>query len=675
MIYRKDIDCLRGYSVLAVILYHFKIKYFEGGYIGVDIFFVISGYLITAIIIKDIRSNSFSFLNFYERRIRRLLPALLVVLALTATLNYSYFTGDENINFFKSILSVILFYSNYWFYKSGSYFEPINENNPLFHLWSLSVEEQFYLAFPVIFIFFYKKKLLKIFILFFLLSFFLANNGGIFKSTYPFYDGFNLIKTPDFGFYFTPTRMWELLSGSFAAIYLMQNKKKINLDKYTFFSIFGYFLVFLSFLFFDRNTLHPSAITLIPVIGTLLIILFKNNFIIFYNIINNRLILFTGLISYSLYLWHQPILNIYMNKFGPTLLKLEHKALIILVIFLMSALSYYFVEKPFRNKKNFNRKIIFNLFIFLIIFGVGTSAFFAYSYDYNKKIDIKLKNILSEINYYKKDHFKKCGGDPNNYISPKKACVIGSKNNIQYVFLGDSHMGILSHELSKELDKKGKGGILLTYNGCLPSVNIKVWNDSRFLCKKYYSEVLNYLKDFKDLKGIVLFYRWPFFLSGERFNNSEGGIEIGSSHYLIEIKKQNLPNKTNRINFLLNETKNFINNIYNINNNITIISSSPEMGWSVPEYLVKKHLKKKRIKKHYLSIDKKVFYERNKPTHKMMDELKDKYKLKVLYPENYLCNEVRCLAHIDGYPLFFDDDHLSSLGSNIISRKLIKLIN
>jgi len=177
MIYRKDIDCLRGYSVLAVILYHFKIKYFEGGYIGVDIFFVISGYLITAIIIKDIRSNSFSFLNFYERRIRRLLPALLVVLALTATLNYSYFTGDENINFFKSILSVILFYSNYWFYKSGSYFEPINENNPLFHLWSLSVEEQFYLAFPVIFIFFYKKKLLKIFILFFLLSFFLANNG------------------------------------------------------------------------------------------------------------------------------------------------------------------------------------------------------------------------------------------------------------------------------------------------------------------------------------------------------------------------------------------------------------------------------------------------------------------------------------------------------------------
>ena len=302
MIYRKDIDCLRGYSVLAVILYHFKIKYFEGGYIGVDIFFVISGFLITSIIIQDIQSNSFNLLKFYERRIRRLLPALFVVLILTTILNYSYLTGDESINYFKSVLSVILFYSNYWFYKSGSYFEPINENHPLFHLWSLSVEEQFYLIFPIFLILFYNKKLIKLFILIFLLSFFLANNGGVLKSTYPFYDEFRLIKTPGFGFYFTPTRIWELLAGSFAAIYLIQNKKKINLDKYYFPSVVGYFLIFFSFIFFDKNSPHPSIITLIPVIGTILIILFKNNFKIFNYIINNRLILFTGLISYSLYL-------------------------------------------------------------------------------------------------------------------------------------------------------------------------------------------------------------------------------------------------------------------------------------------------------------------------------------------------------------------------------------
>ena len=247
-------------------------------------------------------------------------------------------------------------------------------------------------------------------------------------------------------------------------------------------------------------------------------------------------------------MWHQPILNIYMTRFGPMLLKIEHKVLIILVIFLVSTLSYYFVEKPFRNKKNFKGKTIICLFIFFITFGVCTSAYFAYSYDYNKKIDNNSKNILSEINYYKKDFFKKCAGDPNNYVSPRNACVIGSKNNIKYIFLGDSHMSILSYELSKELNKKGKGGILLTYNGCLPSTNIKVWSDSRFWCKKYYSEVLQYLKELKNLEGVVLFYRWPFFLSGERFNNREGGVEIGSSHYLIEFDKVNLPNQNVRTN-------------------------------------------------------------------------------------------------------------------------------
>ena len=168
MNYRKDIDCLRGISVIAVILYHFKFDLFSGGYLGVDIFFVISGFLITSIILKEIFKNKFSLINFYERRIRRLFPALIFVIFTTYFLFESILLEEEVKELLNSIFSTILFYANFFFQSSGSYFSPLNEQQPLLHTWSLSIEEQFYLFFPIFLFFFYKRINLIFFITLFL---------------------------------------------------------------------------------------------------------------------------------------------------------------------------------------------------------------------------------------------------------------------------------------------------------------------------------------------------------------------------------------------------------------------------------------------------------------------------------------------------------------------------
>ena len=276
MKYREDIDCLRGISVLAVVFYHYNIAGFSGGFFGVDIFFVISGYLITSIILNDIYSGNFSLIKFYERRIRRIFPALISVLLFTFILFNQIYLEDELKKLLQSILSSLLFYSNFYFLNFGSYFNPINENFPLLHTWSLSIEEQFYLFFPLLVLIFKERlnSFIFLLIIFTILSFSLSQFGGNLKFTYPYIEQeINFFNIPQFAFYFTLTRVWEILIGSLIAIYLFFKKKKYKNKLLT---LIGYFLIFFSFICFNKYTYHPSIFTLVPIVGTVIIILYSD---------------------------------------------------------------------------------------------------------------------------------------------------------------------------------------------------------------------------------------------------------------------------------------------------------------------------------------------------------------------------------------------------------------
>ena len=302
--YRPEIDGLRAIAVFAVVLYHAQITIlgnqpFKGGFIGVDIFFVISGYLITSIILKElISTGSISFRNFYERRIRRILPALLVVMLSSLPFAWMYLIPINFIDFSKSIFYSLGFSSNFYFHYSGQIYGAVSGLlKPFLHTWSLSVEEQFYILFPITLLLtfkYFRKYLVHILILGFIISL------GLAEWTSRNY--------PSISFYFLHTRMWELLAGSILAYFEItlghrSNHKTLNLIL----PKIGFLLIILTIIFFKLYFSHPSLYTIIPVLGVCLIIWFSQKDEIITKILSTKLFVGVGLISYSLYLWHFPI--------------------------------------------------------------------------------------------------------------------------------------------------------------------------------------------------------------------------------------------------------------------------------------------------------------------------------------------------------------------------------
>jgi len=389
--YRPEIDGLRAIAVVAVILYHTQITIFDsqpfkGGFIGVDIFFVISGYLITSIILKElITTGSFSFKHFYERRIRRILPALLVVMLASLPFAWVYLLPNSLVDFSKSILYSLGFSSNFFFHYSGQQYNAESGLfKPFLHTWSLSVEEQFYIFFPIIVLIAFKhfrKYLIHILIFGFVISLSLADwSSKNYQSV---------------SFYFLHTRIWELLAGSILAYYEIikghRSKKKIyNL----FFPKIGFTLIILNIIFFKNYFNHPSFYTLISIVGVCLIIWFSSKEELVTKMLSTKLFVGIGLISYSLYLWHYPIFAFFrINNFSKNLENLLYTSLVLLII---SVSSYLFIEKPFRDKKK-KFKVIFSINIFFIFLLTIFNLNIIFNDGYKKRIfsdDIKLKELF-----------------------------------------------------------------------------------------------------------------------------------------------------------------------------------------------------------------------------------------------------------------------------------------
>ena len=411
LVYRPEIDGLRAIAVGAVILYHAQITIlgyqpFKGGFIGVDIFFVISGYLITSIILKElVTTGSFSFKHFYERRVRRILPALLFVMLVSLPFAWTYILPNNLLEFSKSILYSLGFSSNFYFYYSGLEYSVEGLKHPFLHTWSLSVEEQYYILFPIVLLITFKsfrKYLIHILIFGFIVSLGLAE--------------WSSRNYPSVSFYFLHTRMWELIAGSILAYFEVTNghrsqNKTLNLI----FPTIGLILIGHSILFFNDEMFHPSFFTLSPIIGVCLLIWFSSKNELITKILSTKLFVGVGLISYSLYLWHYPIF-VFAAKLNISEGGISKKILMGVLIVALSIISYYFIEKPFRGTKIKFQKIFLFLFLnFLLILSICVyflnlkfhpfltkyaeeSKIFELNYDYNKFSD--KKNVFIIGNSY-----------------------------------------------------------------------------------------------------------------------------------------------------------------------------------------------------------------------------------------------------------------------------------
>jgi|CXWL01.1.fsa_nt_gi peptidoglycan/LPS O-acetylase OafA/YrhL len=339
--YRPEIDGLRALAVVPVILFHAGLKLFEGGYVGVDVFFVISGYLITALIVAEKESGKFSIITFYERRARRILPALFVVVIVCLPLALFWMTPEQLRRFSHSVVATSMFASNFLFWYTSGYFDTAAEEKPLLHTWSLGVEEQFYMFFPLLVLALYRVGtarfawiLLSLCFLSFGLSEVMANYGSATAN-----------------FFLTSTRAWELLLGSVTALspWVRRFGGQLSVPQKNLAACGGMGLICLSIFSYDKSTPTPSLYTLGPTVGTALILAFADEQTLVARLLSLPQVVGVGLISYSAYLWHQPLfafMRIYNAERPSTMWFLTASVLALGVAYL----SWRFIERPFRDK-------------------------------------------------------------------------------------------------------------------------------------------------------------------------------------------------------------------------------------------------------------------------------------------------------------------------------------
>lgn len=392
MQYRREIDGLRAIAVVPVVLFHAGYESFGGGYVGVDVFFVISGFLITSIIIGALDKNSFSLLHFYERRARRILPALFFVALCCLPVAWLLLLPDDLKNFAQSLVAVATFSSNVLFWTESGYFDTAAELKPLLHTWSLSVEEQFYILFPLLLMGLWRFGtgiVASALVLITVLSLGAAH--------------YTVGAAPDTAFFLLHTRAWELSLGSLAALYLHKNTVSPPLWLNSLLSAAGLGAILWSVYVYDHNTPFPSLYALVPTVGTVLILLFAQDGTPVHRLLSLRVFVALGLISYSLYLWHQPLFAFwrYQRFLGTS--PWEMPLLIALAICLATT-SYFLIERTARHVQIPRSRL-------LTLAAAGCALFAAVGVTGHEKNGFPNRlderaSVFSDMAYYRNTHWR-----------------------------------------------------------------------------------------------------------------------------------------------------------------------------------------------------------------------------------------------------------------------------
>ena len=485
--YIPHLDGLRAISIILVIFYHAELFFFSGGFIGVDIFFVISGYLISQIFHKNFHQNNFYF-HFIESRVRRILPGIVLLCLATIPFSWLILFPNEIIKFTDSLISAPLFISNFTFYLQSNYFDKLAIDIPLLHTWSLSVEIQFYLMF--VFLMFITSKIsknfkIKIIIFLFIILFFIS-----------YYFSTHQLRLENF--YFSVPRFWEFLFGVLLYFYQIRKAgKKINFNIYNFLSISGVILIIISLIVIDKNSRFPGTITLLPVIGASLIILYSRNENLVGKVLSNNLFTYIGKISYSLYLWHYPVFSfysLYFIKFN----SFAEKSLLIFLSIVCATLSFHLFEQPLRNKTKLNLanfiKILSILLFIILSYSFIVKKFKGFDYRFSVKILEYLK-VKDEKNFYPKI---KC---ENKKLGTN--CIINEDTYPNQIAIwGDSISNLAVDHFVKTNKKFSKSTLIYTYLGCPP---FSFYSQISINCSERNKQILREIITNKKLSTIIIF--------------------------------------------------------------------------------------------------------------------------------------------------------------------------
>lgn len=556
MEYRADIDGLRTVAVIPVVLFHLGFNWISGGYFGVDVFFVISGFLITSILQKELATNSFSMKSFWLRRVRRILPAIITVVVTTLIIAYFFAFKGDLANIALDAFSALFSYANFhMWWNFGDYWGQSAENSFFLHSWSLSVEEQFYVFYPLLLFFLYKKKqsLSKWLILFIIFSL------GAFLYGSKYY--------PTMTFYLLPTRAWELASGGLLAISINHRIiTKIHGSLRSYLAFSGLVLILSSyFIFTDTRGVNYSAI--LPVLGTTIVIAFSSTNNLIGKLLSLKPVVYIGKISYSLYLWHWPVIvffrSYYSSKFSP----LEIVGITVLSTALLSILSYHLIENKTRKWSRTPRLVLFSIPIVVCFIFLLRSSFVSkvYRNDFNPTVfngyyyNIHPKAYRETLKSDEKKVDPRREGviaptpDNKNKDSYRDGGIITSsiEGNPKIVVLGDSHGTMWAKTIDEIASEEHRKVSFYTANGASPFFNvedIESQNDVRDFEK---GQRILYAKDFvsklyswkPDL--LIIVCRWNS-IKVDRYSEMEDLISL-CNEIGIKVLLLNQPPQINTI--------------------------------------------------------------------------------------------------------------------------------
>ena len=632
------IDGLRTVAVLLVFFYHTDLL--PGGYLGVDIFLVISGYIITKIFLsKNLQFNIIEIYNFFLRRVNRLLPPLIIVIIFTFLISYLLLLPDEIIFLSKTINYSLVFLTNIFFYFNTNYFSEVS-NSPLLHFWSIGLEFQFYIF--VVFFFLIFKKNIKFCFLILILSLILAQFGGNLTYNYPYIEKKINFFSPIFGsFYLLPTRLFEFCFGIIIA--LSPNFPKLN--KFFFNNYLSYLcllLLFFTIFISDNTTPHPSFVTFLICICTSQLILNNDKKIYLYKFLNYKHVSKFGLISYGFYLWHYPIIYYYKSY---TVRNLELFEIFIVFLFALffSLISYLYLEKPFRSKTNNFKKILF--YVFVLLFFVALSFNIKTNKGYIERFNKEDRSLFTNLE--KREKFlRNCRGR-----DIEKACIYGDKENITSIAWGDSHLHQLSPVLKKIFENQNEGLVEATIPGCLPIINTYRKDKHGQDCSKKNKKIFEEILLNKNLKKIIIHAFWSNYLNDEIIISELENFDLGQ----IFINQLNELEKAGKERYLI-------------------------LG--VPSYDV--DLKKYYFRKKLLNIDfngnnkylvkkKSQHDEDNKKFTSIIDSIQIE-NLNIYNPGIILCPNNICNAVYENELIYRDESHFAKFKTDIFINELKKFI-
>lgn len=507
MKYRPDIDGLRAIAVVSVIIFHIWPYYLHGGFVGVDIFFVISGYIITSLISSQLDNNSFSLLDFYARRVKRIMPMCWLIIFLCYFVSIVVLLPNDLINFSGSARAASLYLTNIFFIKNNNYFALNSNELPLLHFWSLAVEEQFYMVYPFILMIIYKVNNFRVRLIFLCLSIIFV--VSLTASIYCGYMGYN-----NFSYYSILTRSFELSFGALIFYLNILIIQKTRFAKSVFLGnllgIVGLIFVILSILFINETYVFPSYIALLPVVGAGIIILSGsiNRRTLIYRLLSLKVFVGIGLISYSLYLWHWPILAFWHYEFPLQQINLLAGITVIIITLLLSIISYYLLETTIRHSKIGILKTFIILQIIPVLVLCFGREYIMKNNGFYERLDgtmqtTKKFSIENNLKVYKDGYY--IGGAA--LTSPPKILLVGDSHAARYTPFWN-YLGL----------KWGFNIVFMSYKGCHAlisrsggdqSIENNVNSDG---CRKL---IHDFTKDYMNYDVIVMAGRWGNDLSDE----------------------------------------------------------------------------------------------------------------------------------------------------------------